>query len=108
MNQRDVDISYVDMKHFINQLYQMIHMDIVVGLREGNLNYRWILTIATLLPMTVYYLQLNLAPKALATHFFMGVPGSIFWGVIVMFWGVLMAILYVIFHQKFTKQRSRI
>ncbi|MHC5225838.1 hypothetical protein [Ignatzschineria sp. LJL83] len=71
------------------------------------MNYRWILTIATLLPMTFYYLQLNLAPKALATHFVMGIPGSIFWGVVVMFWGVLMAVLYVLFQQKLTKQTSR-
>lgn len=70
------------------------------------MNYRFILTLATLLPMIFYYLQLGFAPKTLATYFIMGIPGSIFWGVMVMLWGVLMAILYVIIHQKRAQHKT--
>lgn len=56
--------------------------------------------IATLLPMIFYYLQLGFAPKTLATYFVMGIPGSIFWGCAVMIWGVVMAIVYVMIHQR--------
>ncbi len=70
------------------------------------MNYRLLLTIATLLPMIFYYLQLGFAPKTLATYFVMGIPGSIFWGAAVMVWGVLMAILYVIIHQKAAKSAA--
>lgn len=70
------------------------------------MNYRLILTLATLLPMIFYYLQLGVAPKVLATYFVMGIPGSIFWGVMVMLWGVLMAILYVAIHQRKTSQKK--
>ncbi len=67
------------------------------------MNYRLLLTISILLPMIFYYLQLGFKPKTLATYFVMGIPGSIFWGVAVMVWGVLMAILYVVIHQKTNK-----
>ena len=62
-------------------------------------NYRFLLTFATLLPMIIYYLKLGLAPKVMATHFILGMPESIFWGVAIMLWGVLMAFAYVIIHQ---------
>lgn len=64
------------------------------------MNYRLILIIATLLPMAIYYLLLALQPQFLAQHLTFGLPSSIFWGVAVMFWGVLMAIVYVILHQR--------
>ncbi|NLA51056.1 MAG: hypothetical protein GX860_02850 [Alcaligenaceae bacterium] len=64
------------------------------------MNYRLLLIIATLLPMTVYYLLLGLAPQRLATSLMLGIPGSLFWGVAVIFWGVLMALVYVIIHQR--------
>lgn len=63
------------------------------------MNYRFLLTLATLLPMIVYYLKLGLAPKVMATNFIAGMPESIFWGVAIMVWGVLMAFAYVIIHQ---------
>lgn len=66
-------------------------------------NYRTLLVIATLLPMTVYYLLLAFTPHSLATSLVLGVPSSLFWGVAVMLWGVLMAILYVIIHQRKTR-----
>ena len=50
--------------------------------------------------MAVYYLLLGIVPQSLATSLVLGVPSSLFWGVAVMFWGVLMALLYVIIYQK--------
>lgn len=35
----------------------------------------------------------------MATYFIAGIPESIFWGIAVMAWGVLMAITYVVIHQ---------
>ncbi|HZJ97200.1 MAG: hypothetical protein GX822_05145 [Alcaligenaceae bacterium] len=64
------------------------------------MNYRLLLITATLLPMTVYYLLLGFIPERLAYSLVLAIPGSLFWGVVVMFWGVLMAIIYVIAHQK--------
>lgn len=68
------------------------------------MNDRWLLIIATLLPMTVYYLLLSFAPQRLATYSIIGIPGSLFWGVVVMFWGVLMAFIYVYTRQKKTRR----
>lgn len=64
------------------------------------MNYRLVLVMATLLPMFFYYLLLALVPTMLATHTVLGIPASIFWGVAVMFWGVLNAIFYVIYHRR--------
>lgn len=64
------------------------------------MNYRLVLIIATLLPMSIYYLLLGFVPQNLATSTVIGIPSSLFFGVAVMFWGVLMAIAYVIIHQK--------
>lgn len=64
------------------------------------MSYRLFLLLATLLPMCLYYLLLALAPQSLATSTVMAIPSSIFWGVAVMFWGVLMALVYVIMYQK--------
>ena len=50
--------------------------------------------------MTIYYLLLGLTPQRLATSLMLGIPGSLFWGVAVIFWGVLMALVYVIIHQR--------
>ncbi|MDO5667004.1 MAG: hypothetical protein Q4G44_04180 [Alcaligenaceae bacterium] len=69
------------------------------------MNYRLILLIATLLPMFFYYLLLALVPTMLATHVVLGIPASIFWGVAVMFWGVLMAIVYLIYHRSKTEDQ---
>lgn len=66
------------------------------------MNYRLLLIIATLLPMAVYYLLLGIAPQNLVTSLVLGVPASLFWGVAVMFWGVLMALVYVIIYQRQT------
>lgn len=66
------------------------------------MNYRLLLITATLLPMTVYYLLLGFAPERLAYSLVLSMPGSLFWGVVAMFWGVLMAVVYVIVHQKKT------
>lgn len=66
------------------------------------MNYRLLLIIATLLPMAVYYLLLGIAPQNLATSLVLGVPASLFWGVAVMFWGVLMALVYIIIYQRQT------
>lgn len=63
------------------------------------MSYRLLLTVATLLPMIIYYLKLSFAPKVMATYFTLGMPDSIFWGIAVMAWGVLMAIVYVALHQ---------
>jgi uncharacterized membrane protein (DUF485 family) len=63
-------------------------------------SYRLFLLLATLLPMGLYYLLLAFVPQNLATSVVMGIPSSIFWGVAVMFWGVLMALVYVIMYQK--------
>ncbi|WP_432786205.1 hypothetical protein AAEX37_00318 [Oligella sp. MSHR50489EDL] len=62
------------------------------------MNYRHLLIVATLLPMTVYYLLLAFAPQTMATASVLAIPASLFWGVATMFWGVLMAILYVFVH----------
>ncbi len=67
--------------------------------RINIVNYRFLLTLATLLPMIIYYLKLSFAPKIMATYFIAGIPESIFWGIAVMAWGVLMAITYVVIHQ---------
>lgn len=64
------------------------------------MSYRLFLLLATLLPMGLYYLLLAFVPQNLATSVVMGIPSSIFWGVAVMFWGVLMALVYVIMYQK--------
>lgn len=66
------------------------------------MNYRLLLIIATLLPMAVYYLLLGIAPQNLVTSLVLGVPASLFWGVAVMFWGVLMALVYIIIYQRQT------
>lgn len=71
--------------------------------RIYTVNFRLLLTFLTLFPMVIYYLKLSLAPQAMATHFILGMPGSIFWGVFVMFWGVLMAIIYVLFRQNLAR-----
>ena len=64
------------------------------------MSYLLFLLLATLLPMGLYYLLLAFVPQNLATSVVMGIPSSIFWGVAVMFWGVLMALVYVIMYQK--------
>lgn len=58
---------------------------------------RGLMILVTLLPMIIYYLKLSFAPQSMATHFVMGMPESIFWGIIVMLWGVLMAFVYVLY-----------
>lgn len=68
------------------------------------MSYRLFLLLATLLPMCLYYLLLAFVPQSLATSTVMTIPSSIFWGVAVMFWGVLMALAYVIMYQKQKEQ----
>lgn len=69
------------------------------------MNYRLLLIIATLLPMVIYYLLLGMVPQHLATSSILTIPSSLFLGVAVMFWGVLMAIIYVIIHQNRQQHR---
>lgn len=72
------------------------------------MNYRLLLVALTLLPMIFYYIKLSFAPKQMATFFVFGMPSSIFFGVLVMAWGVLMAIIYVWIRQmQMTKQSLR-
>lgn len=64
------------------------------------MNYRLLLIVATLLPMSLYYLLLAFVPHNLAISSVLGIPASLFWGVAVMFWAVLMAIVYVFIHRR--------
>ncbi len=58
---------------------------------------RGLLIFITLLPMVIYYLKLSFTPQIMATYFIAGMPASIFWGIVVMLWGVLMAFVYVLY-----------
>lgn len=64
------------------------------------MNYRLGLLVATLVPMVLYYLALGVMPELMATTWWLGLPLSIITGVLVMGWGVIMAMVYVIIYPR--------
>ncbi len=61
---------------------------------------RLILTLLLIIPMALYYLGLYYCPETLAHLEFMGWPLSIFLGVVVMVWAVLIGGIFAIYYLK--------
>ncbi len=57
-----------------------------------------------LMPAGIFYLLLWLMPHTLTSHFFLGIPLSIFLGLLVILWSVTLTFIYLF--RLLTKQNS--